>query len=498
MADERAHPTDDDRDEQIRHHDEEIARLREELVRTRHERDQLKREGDRLKREGDWLKRERDRLKRQNERLTQQLAAARRAGFRQAAPFAKDRPQGRGGRPGRRTGRRYGRRACRPVPTRVDETYAAPLPEACPGCGAAVDLLRVAPQYQEDLPVVRPIVQRFDVAVGQCTQCGRRVQGRHSLQTSDALGAARVHLGPGVVSLVVLLHKEAGLSLAKIATLLRERFGLTVTPGGLVHVLHRAARVAAPTYAALCEQIRGSPVVSPDETGWRVGGVRHWLWAFATPDTTVYTIRPGRGFADAATILGADFDGVLVRDGWAPYRRFTQALHQTCLAHLVRRARTLRGDHPRSPWAARVQAVLTDALTLRDRRDTDRISDHGLAVARGRLLARLSRLLDTAPALPEAQRFAAHLATEFPAVFAFLWAPEVDATNWRAEHAIRPAVVNRKICGGNRTPRGAQTQQILTSVVRTARQRLVDVTECFTTLLRRRQPTVPKAFQPPP
>ena len=51
----------------------------------------------------------------------------------------------------------------------------------------------------------------------------------------------------------MLLHKEPGLSLAKIATLLRERFGLTVTPGGLVHVLHRAARVATPTYAALCE-----------------------------------------------------------------------------------------------------------------------------------------------------------------------------------------------------------------------------------------------------
>ena len=131
--------------------------------------------------------------------------------------------------------------------------------------------------------------------------------------------------------------------------------------------------------------------------------MRHWLWAFATPDTTVYTIRPGRGFADAATILGANFDGVLVRDGWTPYRRFTKALHQTCLAHLVCRARTLRVDHPRSPWAARVQAVLTDALALRDRRETDRISARGLAVARGRRLARLSRLLDTAPALPEAQ-----------------------------------------------------------------------------------------------
>ena len=286
--------------------------------------------------------------------------------------------------------------------------------------------------------------------------------------------------------------------LAKMAALLRERFGLTVTPGGLVQVLHRAARVAAPTYAALCAQIRGSPVVSPDETGWRVGAVRHWLWAFATPETTVYRICHGRGFDEAAEVLGADFDGVLVRDGWAPYRRFTSALHQTCLAHLVRRARTLSADHPRSPWAARVQAVLTDALALRDRREAHAITEHGLAVARGRLLARLGRLLDTVPALPAAQRFAAHLDREFAAVFAFLWAPEVEATNWRAEHAIRPAVVNRKICGGNRTPRGAQTQQILASVIRTARQRLVDLTELFTTLLRSPRPTVPKALQAPP
>ena len=482
MAEEREHPTDDERDELIRHQQEELARLREELARTG--------------RDPDRLQRQHDRLQRQHARLKQQLDAARRAGFRQAAPFAKDRPQGRGRPRGRRPGPRYGRRARRAIPAQVDVTYAAPLPGACPGCGGVVQLDRVAPQYQEDLPVVRPIVRRFDVQVGSCVACGRRVQGRHPLQTSDALGAANVHLGPGAVAFIVLMHKHVGVPLEKIASLLRERFGLTVTSGGLVQALHRAARVATPTYAALCAQIRGSPVVSPDETGWRVDAVLHWLWAFATPDTTVYTIRPGRSFDDAAAILGADFDGVLVRDGWAPYRRFTHALHQSCLAHLRRRARTLRADHPRSPWATRVQAVLTAALGLRDRRDADQISDHGLAVARGQLLARLGRLIDAAPTLPAAQRFAAHLDREFPAVLAFLWAAEVDATNWRAEHAIRPAVVNRKICGGNRTQRGAQTQQILASVVRTARQRHVDLNDLFTTLLRAPRPMVPAAFQP--
>ena len=126
-----------------------------------------------------------------------------------------------------------------------------------------------------------------------------------------------------------------------------------------------------------------------------------------------------------------------------------------------------------------------------------RRTDHGLAVAHGRLLVRLSRLIDTAPTLPAAQRFAAHLDREFAAVLAFLWAPDVEATNWRAEHAIRPAVVNRKICGGNRTPRGARTQQILASVIRTARQRHVDLDDLFTTLLLAPRPIVPAAFHLP-
>ena len=150
-------------------------------------------------------------------------------------------------------------RGRRPIPARVDETYAAPLPVACPRCGGAIQATRVATQYQEDLPVVQPIVRRFNIQIGCCVACRHRVQGRHPLQTSDALGAAGVQLGPGAVTFTVLLHKHVGVPLEKIATLLQDRFGLTVTPGGLAQVLHRAARVAAPTYAALCAQIGGVP-----------------------------------------------------------------------------------------------------------------------------------------------------------------------------------------------------------------------------------------------
>lgn len=440
---------------------------------------------------------ERNRLRRENERLKEELEMARRRANRQAAPFSRGLPKEDPKRPGRKPGAAYGRKAHRRPPPHVDVRNEAPLPARCPGCGGAVRRRRVVSQYQEDLPVQRPIVHEFRVAVGECRQCRRRVQGRHPLQTSDALGAAAVQLGPQAVALAVILNKQCGLSFGRISHLLRDRFGLTVTRGGLVHAVHRAARQAQPTYQALCAQVRGSPVVTPDETGWKVGGHSSWLWAFATRDTTTYAIEDGRGFAQAARMLGADYTGVLQRDGWAPYRQFVHAAHQTCLAHLLRRCRTMMLDHPYHPFAPQVQALLQAALATRDRHRTGRVSDQGLAVARGHYVNRLDRLLPTRPSrLADARRFAAHLRTEFEAVFSFLFDPTLDATNWRAEHALRPAVITRKMCGGgNRTARGAQTQQVLASVLRTAQQRGLNTTDALASLLRAPTPAVSAAFQ---
>jgi transposase len=443
---------------------------------------------------------ERNRLRRENERLKEELEMARRRANRQAAPFSRGLPKDHPERPGRKPGAAYGRRAHRRPPARVDVTQDAPLPACCPDCGGAVVRRRVISQYQEELPVQRPVVTEFRVAVGYCRQCRRRVQGRHPLQTSDALGAAGVQLGPQAVAFVVLLNKQCGLSFGKIRRLLRDRYGLTVTPGGLVHAVHRAARQTQPTYEALCAQVRGSPVVTPDETGWKVGGHPYWLWAFATPDTTTYAIEDGRGFAQAARMLGADYAGVLVRDGWAPYRQFTQAAHQTCLVHLLRRCRTMMLDYPHHPFAPQVDRLLRAALVTRDRHAAGRVSEHGLAVARGAYVHRLGDLLARRPSrVPDARRFATHLTAEYDAVFSFLFEPTLDATNWRAEHALRPAVVTRKMCGGgNRTPRGAQTQQVLASILRTAQQRGLDSTAVLVTALRAPRPIVLDAFQSAP
>ena len=119
-----------------------------------------------------------------------------RAGKRQSAPFSKGPPKAEPKKPGRKSGEDHGEHAERSVPPQIDEHCDAPLPEACPHCGGeSLSETGVASQYQTEI-VCRAVHREFHVHIGCCDDCGRRVQGRHPLQTSNALGAARSQLVP--------------------------------------------------------------------------------------------------------------------------------------------------------------------------------------------------------------------------------------------------------------------------------------------------------------
>jgi transposase len=191
-------------------------------------------------------------------------------------------------------------------------------------------------------------------------------------------------------------------------------------------------------------------------------------------------------------VLGEGYAGVLERDGWAPYRGFTHARHQTCLAHLLRRCRELLADaergQARTPHA--VRRILERALGLWAGRDADRVDTTTLAAEAERLAAQVDRLIAGATRYPPNRRLLDHLARERAHLFTFLAVGGVQATNWRAEQAIRPAVVSRKAWGGNRTWAGAGTWQVLASVLRTAHQQDRDPVELLTGLLRAPGPRV--------
>lgn len=420
----------------------------------------------------------------QLERLLEQ---ATRGGKRQAAPFSKGLPQPNPKKPGRKPGADYGEPASRaaPPPEKIDEVYEAALPERCPQCGGVVHETAVACQYQVEIPR-RPIHRKFNIHIGTCAGCGKRIQGRHTLQTSDALGAAASQLGPDLQATIVQLNKEAGLSHGKIQRLLKSLLNIELSRGGVVQTMLRAGRRCQPTYQSLVQAMPRQQAVTPDETGWRIGGESAWLHAFAAERITCYVIDRTRGVEVAQRVLGVGYAGALIHDGWAPYDQFRLATHQQCLAHLLRRCvemiEVATAGAVRFP--RQIKELLQDALHLRDRHQSGQVSDRGLAIARGRLEKRLDRLLRRVRTNRANERLAKHLHRHRDQILTFLYKPGLDATNYRGEQAIRPAVVNRKVWGGNRNENGASAQAILMSVLRSAAQQERDALTLISDLLR--------------
>jgi transposase len=421
--------------------------------------------------------------------LKARLEAASRASKRQAAPFSKGEPKPDPKTPGRKSGPDHGIHRHRQAPPRIDEYIDAPLPNCCPdpACRGSVTFKEVVKQYQTEIPR-RPIYRQFNVHVGECDRCHRRVQGRHPLQTSDALGAAASQIGPDAQALVALLNKEAGMSHGKIQRFFEAAFDIQLSRGASCRVMLRVASRCEPAYDQIIDQLRQSPFVVPDETGWRIGGVSAWLHVMVAENVTAYLVHCRRGYEAAVELLGAEYDGFMTHDGWSPYDRFIHATHQACLGHLARRAHELEESAVGGAvhFPRRVQAVIRDALDVRDGRDAGEITAAQAAEQVPVLYQRMADLTRRPRDNPDNERFANHLWKLQESLFTFLEFEGVDATNYKAEQAIRPAIPNRKVWGGNRNNVGAKAQSIITSVIRTTCQRGMDTVAFISSIIKAR------------
>src|SRR5215475_7259235 len=220
------------------------------------------------------------------------------------------------------------------------------------------------------------------------------------------------------------------------------------------------------------------------------------LHALVGPKATAYVIDPTRSGTVAEAVLGLDYDGTLIHDGWSAYDRFHEANHQQCLRHLLRRSDEMEAAATRGAvcFPRRVAELLRTGLDLRDRHAAGEISTHGLAVARGRLENQLSDLIFPPKTNAANETLAQHLWNHRDELFTFLSQPGLDATNWRAELAIRFGVILRKVWGGSRTWVGALAQSVLMSVWRTCWQQGRSALDFLSQLLR----GVPVALALPP
>jgi transposase len=306
------------------------------------------------------------------------------------------------------------------------------------------------------------------------------------LQTSDALGAAASQLGPDAQAAVSLLNKTFGLSHGKVSAFFRDFFGIDLTRGASVQIVLRSAGRLGPAMEEVREEVKASPVLTPDETGWRVEGKPAWLHAWVAERATCYAIDRQRSAAVLERLIGIDWSGKMTHDGFSSYDRFEEAKHQQCLGHVLRRVRDLEGKATRGAvhYPRKLIALFTEAIHMRNRHLKGEVSAEELAAARAQFDARLEKLAWPAREVPAYETLSGHLWGHLEQWFMFLEHPEVEPTNWEGEQAIRPAVVNRKVWGGNRTWAGARAQEVLMSVLVTCKRAGLSALEFVSQTLR--------------
>ena len=449
--------------------DDRTTAIVEEL---RRQNKRLREENQRLRAEVKRLQERIEILERENRQLHEQLEQAAFAAKRQAAPFRRDEhqkiPADQHKRPGRKPGHPG---SCRQEPRQIDETVEVPLDE-CPGCGGPVLDCQRLEQIIEEIPPVRPHVVKVITYGGRCPRCGE-VRSCHPLQSSLGQGAAKVQLGPRALAVAACLNKVHGLTMRTTCRVLLDLTGLRVTAGGLAHALHRVAGKVRGPYQALLDDIRASPAVFADETSWYVGGPGWWLWVFTNARGTVYWVDKSRGSKVVAEVLGPAFGGMLVSDCLASYDPCDYAKHK-CIAHHLRaicRAMALPGMKDPSyllEWKTFFKAVIL-LYTLRSEVGEELFGDK-----RARMEQWCERLLGHAVAQPGDVAVHNRLLKQRRHLLGCLYEPAAEPTNNRAERALRPAVIARKLSCGNKTARGRDCWQILSSLGATCRQRMIN------------------------
>jgi len=153
---------------------------------------------------------------------------------------------------------------------------------------------------------------------------------------------------------------------------------------------------------------------------------------------------------------------------------------------VLRRAHDLLATATRGPvrFPRQVIALLTEAIHWRNEYVPGTWTDNQLEQQREMFDDRLLELVTRPRAVPEYATLAKHLRNHFEQWFAFVFDPRIEPTNWKAEQAIRPAVVNRKVWGGNRTAAGAKAQGVLMSVFETCRRQTLSVVDHVSRTLR--------------
>jgi transposase len=401
-------------------------------------------------------------------------------------PPSSDPPQAVGRQPrrepsGRRPGGQPGHAGhTRAVVPRAQGDVVIPVkPERCARCQHPLHGEDGQPQRHQvtELPPATPVVTESQLHRLVCPVCGETT--RAELPAGVPTGG----FGPRVQAIAALCTGASHLSKRTTQSVLEALVGVAMSLGTLANLEQATVRAVAEPVAAARAYVQQQAAAYLDETGWREGEQRAWLWTAVTTWVTVFVVRLSRRGKVAQALLGERFWGWLVTERWSAYNWYPTWRRQLCWAHLLRAIEAMiqrEGPSQAIGESLRGQACQMFHWWHRVRDGTR--AHASLARDMRPIRHEVERLLETGQTcgVPKTEGVCREILQRRQALWTFVRHDGVEPTNNAAERAIRPGVLWRKGSFGTHSQEGSRFVEAMMTVVATLKQQHRNVLDYLT------------------
>jgi transposase len=344
------------------------------------------------------------------------------------------------------------------------DTHEDHRPAHCQHCGLPFveDAMgEVIGEYDEiDLPAVKPIIRRHRRMSCTCLACGKATSAPVPQAAQGTPFGRRIH------ALALYLKSNQLFSYQRLQGVFGDLFGLDISQGALMNMFKRAAPIFAARREDALVALRRATVVACDETGMRIEGSNGYQWVFCAPDAVVHTAAFSRAAQVVRDTMAGHQPAVWISDRYTGQQGHGLH-HQTCLAHLDRKARFVE-EHGSDLIGMRLKLWLDRAFGLA--RDIATLAASTVKRRRRALLRDLDAILGTATHCELAHELLGQIRRARDQLLTFCDFPgKVAATNNVSERALRPSVIQRKVTNGYRAKWAADAEADLRTTVDTAR-----------------------------
>ncbi len=368
-----------------------------------------------------------------------------------------------GGQPGHKG---YSRKL---VPVEEVKEVQEVKPAVCGNCGQGLEGEDPEPYRHQvvEIPAVVAEVKEYRVHWLKCPGCGSENRGELPE------GVAEGGFGPRLQAMVSLLRGRYPLSKRDIGEGMSDFFRAEVSLGMVPTLEQRSSEAIEAAVLEAQQYVQTQPVANLDETGWREGNKRAWLWVGATTWVSVFVIRLSRGGQVARELLGELFKGIVVSDRWSGYNWLSNSCRQLCWSHLRRdfQAFVERGDESQRlgeallaevelmfRWWHRVRDGTLSRLAFQEgmqgvERRVGELLRQGLACSHSKTAGTCRELLKHEGAL-----------------WTFVHVEGIEPTNNFAERQVRRGVLWRNRSFGTQSEAGSRFAERMMTVVTTLKQ----------------------------